>query len=374
MTSSPVTVVPVRSKAERDAFIDLPYRLHEGDPNWVPPLRMERSDALDPKKNLYLPRAETQLWIARRDGRALGRISAQIDPHVAERGRPEEGHFGFLAGEDDAEVFAALLQTAETWLAARGKTRAIGPLDFSVNQQTGLLVEGRETPPMLLMGHDLPYVATHLEAGGYAKARDVFAYLLDMRGEPPAPPAERKGLTVRPIDMADYKDEVRRIGEIFNDAWSENWGFVPLAPEEIEALAGELRPIVDKRLVWFAEYQGEPVCFLVCLPNVNAAIADLGGRLLPFGWAKLLWRLKVRGVTTARIPLMGLRRKHAGTMLGAVILGSLVTHVRRESMARGIEAIEMSWVLEDNGPMNAFARHIGGDLYKRYRIYSKAIA
>ncbi|MEM7710959.1 MAG: GNAT family N-acetyltransferase [Pseudomonadota bacterium] len=371
MAAPDLTIVPVRTKADRDAFIDLPYRLQADDPTWVPPLRIERQDALDPKKTNYLQRAEHQLWIARRDDRVVGRISAQIDPFVARVRETGEGHFGWLAAEDDAAVVAALLDTAEAWLAERGCTHAIGPLSFSINQQPGLLIDGHDTPPMLLMPQDPLHLAGHLGAHGYAKARDLYAYLLGGTDEAPKAVPLRKGLTLRQIDMKDYKAEVRRLGEIFNDAWSENWGFVPFSPEEIEALAGELRPIIDKRLVWFADYDGEPVAFIVCLPNVNEAIADLGGKLLPFGWAKLLWRLKVRGLTSARIPLMGLRKRHAGTITGALILGGMVAELRREARALGLTQVEMSWVLEDNVAMNRFAEHVGGRVYKTYRLYRK---
>ncbi len=374
MSGNDIKIVPVRDKADRAAFIELPYRLHADDGTWVPPLRLERADTLNPKKNHYLQRAEVQLWLAKRGNRIVGRISAQIDPFVAKMRSAEEGHFGWLAAEDDPEVTAALLRTAESWLAERGVRRIFGPLNFSTNQETGLLVDGRDTPPMLLMGHDLPHLAGQLEAQGYAKARDVFAYLLEEKDSAPSVAPARKGLTIRQINMKDFKGDVLRLGEIFNDAWSDNWGFVPLAPSEIEALASELRPIVDKRLVWFAEHDGAPVAFIVCLPNINEAISDLGGSLLPFGWAKLLWRLKVKGLRSGRIPLMGLRKKYTGTMMGSVILGSMVANLRREARAMGMQRVEMSWVLEDNAPMNQFAEYVGGRVYKTYRIYGKEIA
>ncbi|MEM8848576.1 MAG: dATP pyrophosphohydrolase [Pseudomonadota bacterium] len=374
MTQSDLTIVPVRSKADRDAFIDLPYRLHANDPHWVPPLRMERADGQNPKKNHYLQRAQVERWLAKRGDRVVGRISAQIDPFVTQVRDTGEGHFGWLATEDDPTLTAALLTNAETWLKDQGCTQSIGPLNFSTNQETGLLIDGRDTPPMLLMGHDLPHLAGHLESQGYTKARDVYAYLLGEQDEAPQTAKLRKGLTIRQIDMKDFKGDVRTLGEIFNDAWSDNWGFVPLAPNEIEALATELRPIVDKRLVWFAEYEGEPVAFIVCLPNINEAIADLGGKLLPFGWAKLLWRLKVRGLTSGRIPLMGLRKRYIGSVMGAMILGSMVANLRREARALGIKTVEMSWVLEDNAAMNQFAEYVGGRVYKTYRIYQKTLA
>lgn len=377
MTAQDIEIVAVQTAQDRDAFIRLPMRLHRDDPTWVAPLLMERRDALNPKKSPYLQRAEIQLWLAKRGGQVVGRISAQIDPLVAEVRSADEGHFGLLAAEDDPDIVAALVQTAEDWLTARGAIHAIGPLNFSTNQETGLLIEGHDTPPMLLMGHDLPYLAPRLEEQGYAKAKDVLAYLVEATSSLPqslvdlAKRPPRANVVVRPIDMRNYKRDVRLIGDIFNDAWSQNWGFVPLTSDEIEALATEMRPLVDKRLVWFVEYKGKPVCFVVCLPNINEASADLDGKLLPFGWAKLIWRLKVRGLISARVPLMGLRREYIGTVRGSIFLGLMMLELRRACEDIGLQRVEMSWVLEDNLPMTQFAERMGGRVYKRYRVYRK---
>src|SRR5690606_24763668 len=199
-----------------------------------------------------------------------------------------------------------------------------GPFNLSINQESGLLVDGFDTPPMLMMGHDRPYLAPRLEELGYRKLRDLYAYLCDSGGKLPTRItdmlARRLGdrLRLRPLDMRSYAAEIRVLTDIFNDAWHDNWGFVPFTEAEVESMARDLRLLIDPRLVWFVELDGEPVAFGVCLPNVNEAIRDLDGRLLPFGWAKLLWRLKIRRPRTARVPLMGVRRKLSGTMLGSV--------------------------------------------------------
>ncbi|HYD68178.1 dATP pyrophosphohydrolase [Azospirillum sp.] len=372
--ASDIEILPVAGRAELERFIRLPFALHRDDPHWIPPLLMERRDALSSSKNPYFRHAEAAFWIARRGGRDVGRVSAQLDRLAA----PGTGHFGLLAAVDDPAVVGALMDTAERWLRARGATRVLGPFNLSINEETGLLVDGFDTPPMLMMGHDRPYLGRLLERAGYAKAKDVLAYLSEGPELPagvramvarPLPPNVR----IRPLRMADYRREVGALTAIFNDAWSGNWGFVPLTADEIDHMARQMKPLIDERLVWFAEVDGEPAAFAVCLPNLNEAIRDLDGRLLPFGWAKLLWRLKVSGVRSARVPLMGVRRKHADSLLGGLLAFLIIAAVRREAAALGLHRIEMSWILEDNVPMRRIAEAVGGRPYKTYRLYGKAL-
>ncbi|MFP5513377.1 MAG: N-acetyltransferase family protein [Alphaproteobacteria bacterium] len=369
-----VEIVSATGRAAMERFIRLPFDLHRDDPLWVPPLLMERRAALSPKGNPFFRHADAAFWIARRQGRDVGRISAQID-RLAGAGT---GHFGMLAAVDDAAVVAALTETAERWLRARGVGRVLGPFNLSINEETGLLVDGFDTPPMLMMGHDRPHLGPLLERAGYTKAKDVLAYLT----EDPELPAGIKAILDRPLPpnvrvrrlrMADYRSEVGTLTDIFNDAWSGNWGFVPLTPDEVDHMARQMKPLIDERLVWFAEVDGEPAAFAVCLPNLNEAIHDLNGRLLPVGWAKLLWRLKVSGMRSARVPLMGVRRKHAGSMMGSLLAFLIMAAIRREAAALGLHRIEMSWVLEDNRPMRRIAEAVGGRAYKTYRIYGKAL-
>lgn len=374
-----VAITPVETKADMDAFIRLPYRLHRGDPNWVPPLLMERREALSPKKNPYMRRAKVRFWLARRDGRVVGRISAQLDPLVAQIRGPGEGHFGLIAAEDDPAIFAALTGAAEDWLRQQGATVVYGPFNLSINEETGLLIAGRDTPPMMMMGHDLPYVADRLAEQGYEKARDLVADIW-RAGEPrppmlqalqkrPLPP----GLTIRNVNMKNFREDVRILADIFNDAWSENWGFVPLADDEVEHMAAQLKPLIVPDMVWFAESDGKPAAFMVCLPNFYEAIGDLDGRLLPLGWLKLLWRLKVKGVKSARIPLMGVRKEYQKNLLGPMIVGRMMNDLHRVIPARGIESVEVSWVLEDNIPMRRLSQQMGTQNYKTYRVYQKLL-
>ena len=381
MSGDAVEVAPARGRAAMERFIRLPHALFRGDPAWVPPLLMERRDALSPEKNPWFRHAEAAFWIARRSGRDVGRISAQEDslaPPDPDGARI--GHFGSLAAEDDEAVFAALLAAAEGWVAARGLRRVRGPFSLSINEQAGLLVSGFDAPPMMLMPHDPPYAGPRLEALGYRKARDLLAYFYDMEA-PLLPAAEAvvgrglpSGVTLRPMRRAALREEVAALIGIFNDAWAGNWGFTPFTPEEVAHLADELRPLLHERLVWFAEVKGEPAAFAVCLPNLNEAIRDLSGRLLPFGWARLLWRLKIAGVKTARVPLMGVRRSLGGGLLGRVLPLFLVDALRREALALGIRRVEMSWVLEDNAPMRRLAETFGARAYKTFRVYERDLA
>ena len=373
-----IDIIPVQGRSLLDRFIRLPERLHSNDPHYVAPLHLERKDALTPK-NPFFGHAEVQFWIARRDGRDVGRISAQID-HQALAIRPDAaGQFGLLAAEDDPAIFQALLVTAGDWLRARGKKHIQGPFNLNINEEIGLLIDGFDTPPMLLMGHDKPYIGKRLEEQGFAKEKDVYAYLYDITVDLPAGARrllERplpKELTVRRIDFKRYNDEIRTITEIFNDAWLNNWGFVPLTETETDYLAKSLKPLLDPRLANIVERNGEPVGFLVGLPNLNEAIRDLGGKLLPFGWAKLLWRLKVSGVKTARVPLMGIKRSASHGVIGSLLPFLLIDAVRKEALRMGFTHIELSWILEDNMPMRRINESLGGIAYKTYRIYEKPL-
>lgn len=373
-----IEIIPVTGAGLLDRFIRLPERLHADDPHYIAPLHLERKDALTPK-NPFFGHAEVQFWIARRDGRDVGRISAQIDRHALELHANATGQFGMIAAEDDPAVVKALVDTAADWLRARGMVRMQGPFNLNINEEIGLLVDGFDTPPMLLMGHDRPYLGPRLEEQGLRKEKDVYAYIYDITGDLPAG-ARRlvdrplpKGITVRGLDFKRYDEEIRTVTSIFNDAWQNNWGFVPLSEVETDHLAKSMRPLLHPRLVRFVEQDGQAVGFIVCLPNLNEAIRDLKGRLLPFGWAKLLWRLKVAGVRTARVPLMGIRRSASQGVIGSLLPFLLIDAVRKDAQSMGLRQIELSWILEDNLPMRRMNESLGGVAYKTYRLYDKAL-
>lgn len=375
-----LSVEQVVGPAALRAFLEMPAPLYRDDPNWIPPLIFERRMHLDPRKNPFFSQAEVAYWLVRRDGRPAGRISAQVNRAHLDRYRDATGHFGFLEAEDDPEVFGLLLSTAEAWLRHRGMTRILGPFTLSINDESGLLVDGFERPPYLMMNHAPPYYAARLEAQGYRKAKDLIAYLCAADVELPraarallAKAEQDRSLRVRNIDMGRFREEIATVVEIFNDAWSENWGFLPFSKEEVGHMAENLKPILSPGAVAIAEVDGEPAAMAVTLPNVNEAIRDLGGRLLPFGWLKLLWRLKVRGTSTVRMPLMGVRRRFHGTPIGGVLGLMVIESVREYHRKRGVTEGELSWILEDNTPTRHLIETLGGRAYKTYRIYEKAL-
>lgn len=254
----------------------------------------------------------------------------------------------------------------------------MGPFNLSINEEVGLLVDGFDTPPMVMMGHDPPYTGARIEAQGYAKIKDVYAYIsgvpvftpgVETRLKRPPPP----GLVIRPINMKDFDGEVRTLVGIWNDAWSQNWGFAPITEAETRHLGESLKLLLHPRLIWFVEIDGEPAGFGALLPNLNDAIFDLKGKLLPFGWAKLLWRLKIKGVRRGRVPLMGVRRKYAREIRGAFAPFLILDAFRREAPKIGITEAEYSWILEDNTPMRHILEGFDARIYKTYRLYGKAL-
>lgn len=382
MNDTSLRIEPADSGHVREDFIRLPERLYADRPGFVPPLRMERRMSLSPKHNPWFQHGRAQLWVAYRGPRPVGRISAQVDQLHLQRYADATGHVGFIDAEDDPEVFRRLTETAETWLMAQGMRRAVGPLNLSINEEVGLLVDGFASRPMLMMGYGAPYADQHLGALGYAKARDVLAYDYDLARDISAQTSARlkrarsaPEIAVRPLDMKRYNAELAVIIDIFNDAWSQNWGFIPFTQAEMEAIAKSMKPLVKPELVTIATLGGgQPAAMLVALPNLSEAIADLGGRLLPFGWAKLLWRLKLAPPKSARVLLMGVRRAHHRGPLGAALMLAMFDAFVDGMRKHGMTQAELSWILEDNAPMRAVLEGLGARVYKTYRIYEKSLA
>ncbi len=374
-----IEIRPVATAGELERFIRVPMRLNAGDPNWIAPLMFERREALSPKHNPFFQHADVQFWLAVRDGRDVGRISAQIDHLAATDPAAPAGYFGMIAAEDDPAIFAALLETAEAWLKTRGRARVLGPFNLSINEEVGLLIDGFDTPPMLMMGHDPRYMAARVEEQGYEKAKDVYAYVSGVPVFPPAIEARLRrplpaGMVLRPIRMNAFNDEVRTLVDIWNDAWSKNWGAAPVTEAETKHLGESLQLILHPRLIWFLEIDGEAAGFGALLPNLNDAIFDLNGSLLPFGWAKLIWRLKVKGVKRGRVPLMGVKRKFARDPRGALAPFVILDAFKREAVKLGMNEAEYSWILEDNLPMRHILEGFGAHIYKTYRIYGKTLS
>lgn len=373
----------VTDRAGRAAFVSLPYDAYRHLPTWRPPLRFERKAQLDPKGNPGLALLDHELFLARRGDRVVGRIAALINRAHLDRHDPYCGHFGFLDTlEPDAELVAALIRTAAGWLKARDMTRMAGPFNFSVNEECGLLVDGFDTSPMIMMGHGRPDYADALEAMGFEKAMDMHAYICRF-GETYEryPLTERmvrfasrdEGISIRPISHSRFQDEVALVMDIFNDAWSENWGFVPFGDDQIRHMASELRPLLREDSVWIAYVDGEPMAFTLIVPNINEAVEGLDGRLLPFGWLQLINRLKLKGTRSARIPLAGVRKAYHKTRRGLAAFAAASDAAVAAQHARGVRDIELSWVLENNEDMIGLTRLQDCQRYKTYRIYQQEL-
>lgn len=374
--SGSVTVTPAEGWRGVGAFLGVPRAIYAGDPNWIEPLRLERRRHLS-RANPFFAHARVRLWIARRGGVPVGRVSAQIDDLRLAREGPRTGWFGMLEAIDDAEVFAALLAAAESWLRSEGIERVEGPFSLSINDECGTLVEGFDTPPMLLMPHGKAYYDERIREQGYAKATDLLAYRLDTSLSPPdvMDASVRKwsndSVVIRPLRLDALESEIEVLRDVFNDAWSRNWGFVPFTRPEMGDLAQTLRFLIPSDFVQIAEVDGEVAAMIVLLPNLNEAIRDLRGRLLPFGWLKILRR--IRRVETARIVLMGVRQKHQKNALGVALVFRMIEALRAPVAREGIRSVELSWILEDNRPIHHICRRIGARAYKRYRMYEKTL-
>lgn len=385
MAAAEITVAPVANKADLNAFIDLAYRLNRSDPNWVPPLRMDMAELLTPGKNPFFDHARVQLMLARRGGAVVGRISAHIDElalaQPPEQGMgPGTGNWGLLEAEDEA-VAAALIGAAEDWLRAQGMTRVLAPLSMSVWEEPGQLTKGFDHPPTVMMGHQPQRYQRYIESLAYTPAKLLRTYELDITKEfPPliqrvVQSGERNAkINVRGVDKSKFDDEAAIILHILNDAWSDNWGFVPFTDKEIAYAGKKFKPIVREDLIMIAEYEGEPVAFMMTLPNLNEVLQPLGGSLFPLGWAKLLWWLRMPRSRTMRVPLMGVLKKHQSSRLASQLAFMMIEYIRRAATTRyGATRGEIGWVLDDNQGMNAIADAIESTVNKEYTIYEKRL-
>ena len=386
MATPNLVITPVTSKADKKAFVDLPWRLYANDPNWVPPLKSEVYGVIEPSKNPYFGHAEAKYFLARRDGQVVGRISAHID-HLAlaqpvEQGMgPGTGNFGFFEAED-AEAGKALIEAAEGWLRAKGMTRVLGPISLSIWEEPGLLIEGHDHPPTVMMGHNSPAYQAMIEGAGYQPAKQLKTYELDITL--PFPPLIQRIISsgeksdrirIRQVDKSKFDAEAAILLGILNDAWGRNWGFVPITDAEVAHTGKKLKPIVFEDLIMIAELDGEPVAFMMTLPDLNEATAPLNGSLFPFGWAKLLWWLRKPQVRTMRVPLMGVVQRLQSSRLASQLAFMMIEYIRRHAVSRyGATRGEIGWVLEDNQGMNAIADAIDSKVNKLYQIYEKNLA
>lgn len=383
MTASNLTVRPVESKTDREAFLSVPTGILSDDPAWVPPLKMMVRDQLNPKKNPWFDQGELKLFLAERDGVPVGRISAQVDQAHLKQHDDATGFFGFFDCADDQEAADALFAAAGEWLKAQGMQRVRGPFSLNINEETGLLVEGFESSPRVAMGHAKPHYQTLVEATGFEKARDMFAFLTPMDTALPYKHMKllqrsidrNPELSFRHLDPKNYDRDIRILVDLFNAAWVENWGFIPLTEADAKRMADEFKLILIPELVWFAFYENEPAAMAVALPDLNEMLADLGGRIWPTGWAKLLWRIFTRRTwcSGSRVPLMGVAPRFKNKPLGSVLALMVMGAIRTESLKLNMPICEMSWVLEDNSQTRHSLETIGGRVYKTYRVYEKVL-
>jgi GNAT superfamily N-acetyltransferase len=375
--AAPVVVSPVASLADRRAFVDLPFRLHAGTP-WVPPLKLERHLFLDRRTNAWFKHAEAQLFLARRAGRVVGRVSAQVDRAYWDHHGEPWGNFGFLEAEDDPEVFAALLGAADGWLRGAGADRMVGPFDFTMNDEAGVLVEGFEREPMIKQPWHPPYYARRLEEAGLGKAIDLLMYELVVNDREKVLPiifelAEKcrtdHGITIRKMSRRRLREDLDLFGETYNEAWKRNWGFVPYGKTDLDQYAAELQLVFDPNWFMVAEDPtGKAVGIAITVPDVNQALARMGGRLLPTGWWTFLNRAKV--IDRVRVGFLGVRPEFQHTGVAALLF---VEHFDMASTTPQTWG-EQGWILETNTAMNRGMEAMGGRVVKRYRVFERRLA
>ncbi|MEZ0243987.1 MAG: GNAT family N-acetyltransferase [Sphingomonas sp.] len=377
--------ISVSNSGDKKKFIELAYRINARDPNWVPPLKSDVASTIDPKKNGWFSHAEGQLFLAERNGRPVGRISAHIDflalEQPPEQGfGPGTGFWGMFEAEDQ-NVAKALVNAAEQWLRNKGMNRAIGPVSLSIWEEPGLLVKGHDHPPMVLMGHHLPEYQGWIEAMGYGVIKQLYTY--DLNVAKPFPEliqrivkmGERNPkINVRKVDKSQFANEAKIIIDILNDAWSDNWGFVPLTQPELDDVSTKLKPLVFEEMIRIAELDGEPVAFMIALPDINDVMKGLKGNLFPFGWLKLLMWLRKPHARGARVPLMGVVKRLQGSRMASQLAFMMIEYIRAASVAEyGARRGEVGWILEDNQGMVAIADAIESKINRQYNIYAKGL-
>ena len=385
-----VSITPVSSKADRIAFVDVAYRINRDDPAWVPPLRMEAIELITPGKNPFFEHADVQLFLARRGGpeggwAVVGRISAHIDRLAtamdpAQGMGPGVGNWGLLEAEDEA-VAHALITRAEDWLREHGMDRVLAPISMSVWEEPGQLISGFEQSPTVMMGHQSKRYPPYIEALGYTPAKRLLTYEIDITHEfSPliqrivASGEKNPRIRIRGVEKSKFDAEARLILDILNDAWSDNWGFVPFTDTEIAYAGKKFKPIVREDLIMVAEYDGEPVAFMLTLPDLNEVLKPMGGSLFPFNWAKLLLWLRKPRMRTMRVPLMGVRKRLQSSRIASQLAFMMIEYIRRNAVARyGAVRGEFGWVLDDNQGMVAIAEAIDGHVNKEYMIYGKPL-
>ena len=369
----PLEIRSAKAPSEFKRFVDLPYRLYKGDPTWVPLLKDDVRLLFNTQKNPFFEHGEVEPFLALRDGRVVGRIAAIDDRLHRETHADNAAQFGFFEAADGAAT-AALLAAVERWAKARGRARVRGPISPSMNEMCGLLVDGFDTDPMLLMPHNPPEYGAQIESAGYAKVKDLFAWLHVLQRD--LPPAfvrgarrlrEKHGITIRPLNLGEFTREVEQLRALYCTAWERNWGFVPPTIAEFRRIATEMKPIFDPRCTVCAEVDGRMIACVVAVPDINQALKGTSGRLFPLGLIRLL--LRKRYISQVRLLLLGIDERHRGLGLFPLLLAEWHRQMQTTPYSRA----EFSWVLEDNRDINHPAEIAGSVRYKTYRIYEKPL-
>jgi hypothetical protein len=375
-----LTIRPVRTRRELKRFVKVPFGLHRESEQWVPPLVFERLQFLDRKKNPWFEHGEAEFFVAERDGEPVGRISAHVDSRWDAYQGGNDAMFGFFETAEDPEVVRALFGAAEEWASGKCRERIVGPMDFTTNDEIGILIEGFERQPMILEPWHPPYYQRLIEGEGFAKAMDVLMWELRMgqlkegeKFDPSIHEAAEKalhdeGITIRNMRKRDMAAEVRRFMDVYNEAWGDNWGFVPITDAEVEFQAKNLKQVLDEEWTFMAEKDGEVVGAALTLPDINQVMAQLNGRLLPFGWAKFL--LGKRKIDRLRVFALGVKHDYRHTGVAA---GLYLEHIKMAALPDKIHWGEMGWILETNKPMNRAMEGMGGKIVKKYRLYERRL-
>jgi GNAT superfamily N-acetyltransferase len=373
-----VEITSVSGRRDLRAFVEVPFRLHANHPQWVPPLKLERRLFLNRRMNAFFSHGEAEYFLARRDGRVVGRISAQINHAFDDYQKKNWGWFGFLEFEDDQEVLQALLDGAEAWLREGGKERMVGPASFAMNDESGVLIEGFELRPMIVQPWNPPYYQQRLEQAGMAKAMDLLMWNLEVADRAKVLPvifelAEKvqseHGIRVRPMRRWQLRKDMDSFAEVYNSAWSKNWDFVPYSKKDLDAYAQEIQLVFDKHWCFIAEREdtGEVVGMAMTFPDINQVLAKMKGRLLPFGW----WHFLNKGRITdrVRVGFLGVKPEYQHTGVAAKLY---VEHFNAAAV-RPQKGGEMGWILETNAAMNRGMEAMGGRIVKRYRVYERLL-
>ncbi len=359
-------------------FLSVVDYIYKQDPNYVRPLDMDMKDRLS-FKNPFFEHGDGVMFTAYRNGFCVGRCTAQIDRGHLARYQDSVGFFGFFDTIDDQGVAKLLLDAATHWLSERAMKKIRGPLSLSINEELGCLVEGFDTPPMVMMPHHMPYQGALIEQCGFEKLKDAYAWRYKVGNIPERARKAHDEIAALPevktrhIDLRNLNADMRTVMDVFNDAWSDNWSFVPFTEKELSKLAADLKLIAIPQLTYIAEIDGEAAAVAVALPNVNELIRDMKGKLGPLELGKLLWRLKVQGPKTVRLAILGIRKKYRNQRKYAGLSTYLYAEMNESGRRVGVDWGELSWTLEDNGPVNVAIRMMGGKIYKKYRIYEKNI-